>query len=1202
MVGDCGQILMKKPHRIILISVVYFATGPILADENLPSGMTLRSGTATIHEKLKGLRIVQSTPKVIANWDSFNIGNGLSVEFDQPSADATMLNRVTGQNASKIMGNVSSNGKVILINQNGVIFGANARIDVGGLVAGILNISDEDFLNERYQFYGSETGEVVNFGTLEAKDQGLIALLAPKIRNEGIIKAKLGSVVLAAGTKVTLSNIHSGVTVVIDESVVEALIENKSLVKSEDGTVFMGAGAAASLQKSLIKNSGEISASRVTQKGGRILLEAGSISNSGKIDVSSITDGGGIDVSADHIEILPGSILDASGIRQGGSIAIGGGWQGARIGTRDTATSVSVDKGATIDASARLSGDGGSIVIWSDVDNPNSITEVSGRLLATGGLLSGNGGGIETSGYKIIFNEIFVNTAAIAGNFGRWLIDPTDIEIVSGSADASPDWNASQITAATIVQALANSNVEVATSAQQNGNDTGQITVNAPITWSSNSDLTLTGHGDIVINQTIDASGGSGGLILQYGQNSDYTVAAPISLSSSGTFRTRKGTDASVSYAIINDLGLQGSQTTTDLQGIAGDLSGNYVLGSDIDASGTQAWNSNTGFSALGTQNSRFTGIFDGLGHVITNFYINRSDDYQGIFGATEGAAIQNLNLTGGTLAGGSFTGSLVGHAKSTKINNVSSTNSISAFTTGPVNGDKAFGGLVGALNNVSTLSGSSYVGTISAITGFNGFTMAGGLVGTLSNSTILSSRSDVTIDGIGYVGGAVGQAATSIITDVSSGGAISGQESVGGLVGIASGSAMTRVSSSVDVTGVSNRYVVNNNDGTASSVGGLFGRLINNSTVNDGRASGDVSAVNEVGGLAGWLNGNVTVDVAAATGAVTGVKNIGGLFGISFALAQRTISNAMASGNVYGNENVGGLVGYSSNLNLTNSYSISDIIAQDSAQNVGGLIGLTENTNSVTDSFFSGIITYDEHDINIGGLIGTTVGSTSVQDSFWDLDVSRISTSDAGVGKTHSELTTLQTFANWDISSNFNGGSAWNFVGGNTPSLSAVDPSLLIDSAYVATLLNALAVGDVTISGYSNVSIESDLVYTGSNNRSLVINVANGVNLIAGRNIGSTSSGSLALEINANGNSSLLGKIGYSANGTDYKNVSLIVSGARQCDACRASIPTAGQQQLVRVIWPSLERVSLAAAATRARLRSRVVRALSMAPPRTRS
>ncbi len=145
--------------------------------------------------------IDQSSARLAINWQSFDIGSGESVTFNQPSSQAIALNRILGQDPSTILGKLSANGQVFLLNPNGVLFGAGAQVDVGGIVASTLSLSNDDFLAGRYTFAGRRLGlrGVVNRGTIEAAQGGYVAFIAPSVANEGVIRANGGTVALGAG-------------------------------------------------------------------------------------------------------------------------------------------------------------------------------------------------------------------------------------------------------------------------------------------------------------------------------------------------------------------------------------------------------------------------------------------------------------------------------------------------------------------------------------------------------------------------------------------------------------------------------------------------------------------------------------------------------------------------------------------------------------------------------------------------------------------------------------------------------------------------------------------------------------------------------------------------------------------------------------------------------------------------------------------
>ena len=157
---------------------------------HLPIDPTVAHGTAVIHTVGDHMTVTNS-PNAILNWQDFSIGGNQEVYFQQPDASSQVLNRVVGHDPSHILGSLSSNGGVWLINPNGVLFGQNAHIDVAGLVASSLDISNIDFLAGKYNFLaGSAAGQVVNQGEVRTTFGGRVLLAGGQVRNEGTIQIR----------------------------------------------------------------------------------------------------------------------------------------------------------------------------------------------------------------------------------------------------------------------------------------------------------------------------------------------------------------------------------------------------------------------------------------------------------------------------------------------------------------------------------------------------------------------------------------------------------------------------------------------------------------------------------------------------------------------------------------------------------------------------------------------------------------------------------------------------------------------------------------------------------------------------------------------------------------------------------------------------------------------------------------------------
>lgn len=338
----------------------------------------------------------------------------------------------------------------------------------------------------------------------------------------------------------------------------------------------------------------------------------------------------------------------------------------------------------------------------------NGTVNVDGTLDASAPN-DGDGGFVETSGAHVKINDnAHITTLAIQGANGTWLIDPDGFTIAASGGD---------MTGAVLSSGLAGGNVNIV-STNGSGSD-GNNNVNDAVTWSANK-LTLTATHDINVNAvmtardtaSLDLEPGSGNVnkgLTESGFSGRVNFIQANGTPRRGTgFLTINGHD----YTDITSLGIENSTSGIDLQGINGGLGDYYALGSDIDATATQTWNNDgsgnfKGFVPIGTNSTYFTGTFDGLGHTISNLYINRTDtDYVGLFGYATGT-IRNVAITSDSvhgISGNNYVGGLVGYHSSGLIANCSVSNTI---VTGVGNN---VGGLVG--NNHTQSNVGSY-GTV---------------------------------------------------------------------------------------------------------------------------------------------------------------------------------------------------------------------------------------------------------------------------------------------------------------------------------------------------------------------------------------------------------------------------------------------------------------------------------------------------------
>ncbi|KRC11936.1 hypothetical protein ASE11_00140 [Hydrogenophaga sp. Root209] len=280
--------------------------GPQDGQVTLGSGSVAHGGGTTT--------ITQTSAQLAIDWQSFNVGAGEAVRFVQPSAQSVALNRVLGTEPSHILGRLSANGQVFLLNPNGVLFGTSARVDVGGLVASTLALPNEDFAAGRLQLRGTSTGSVSNAGQITAAEGGYVVLTAPQVHNSGSISTHLGHSVLAAGEHVTLQLQGGGLLGYrIERGALQALVEQAGHISADGGAILIEAQALDALASAVVNHSGISQAFTVQEREGRIVLlgdmAVGRTNVDGTLDASAPEGGHGgfIETSAATVKVADGA-------------------------------------------------------------------------------------------------------------------------------------------------------------------------------------------------------------------------------------------------------------------------------------------------------------------------------------------------------------------------------------------------------------------------------------------------------------------------------------------------------------------------------------------------------------------------------------------------------------------------------------------------------------------------------------------------------------------------------------------------------------------------------------------------------------------------------------------------------------------------------------------------------------------------------
>ncbi|MDB4756839.1 filamentous hemagglutinin N-terminal domain-containing protein [Mariniblastus sp.] len=320
----------RKSRRLISWAIVYLQIFLILVHDSTvladQEGGVVVAGQATISQSPKTLTVNQSSDRAIVNWNSFSIQQDEAAVFNLPHSSSAVLNRVTGGNPSAVLGQLQSNGKVFLINPNGILVGPDANINVGGMVASSLNVTNKDFMaGGPLAFQGESQGGVYNYGTIRALE-GNLYLIGAHVENHGLLEAKNGTVGLAAGQQVTLvDSAHPSLKVEPSKTVIGGTgVLNTGVVDAIQAELYANGGNVYGLA---INNEGTIRANGVENRGGRIFMVAkgGHIRSSGKLLAKVGRNGGEVDINAGGAEGTIADIsghVDVSGIETGGNVNI----------------------------------------------------------------------------------------------------------------------------------------------------------------------------------------------------------------------------------------------------------------------------------------------------------------------------------------------------------------------------------------------------------------------------------------------------------------------------------------------------------------------------------------------------------------------------------------------------------------------------------------------------------------------------------------------------------------------------------------------------------------------------------------------------------------------------------------------------------------------------------------------------------------
>ena len=453
-----GGRIVKILLTLALTLVLY--PDPVMA---LPAGGKVAAGSAGVSKPSgQTLNINQLTDKAIINWKGFSINVNELVRFIQPSSKSIVLNRVTGIDPSSILGQLVANGRVFIVNPNGILFGPKATVDVAGLLATTLNIKDSDFMAGKFNFSqgpGKSPSYVINQGQIKVSDNGFVFLVAPGVSNEGLIIANLGKVVMGSGERLTVDFMGDGlITFAIEGKVLNQVtgpdgaplgsaVANTGTIRADGGQVILSARASSEIFSSVVNNSGVIEARSLVNQGGVIRLEGsdpvpntgeiGWQANLGKVQNADgrVLNTGTLNVSAAEAGAALGEVtLSGQMVGVSGAILARGadGAQGGRVLVTSSDKTILTQE-SVIDTSGVGNSSAGNAIVWSDKD-----TVFRGTIFAKGGETGGDGGQIEVSGHENLGFTGQVNALAPNGSIGSLLLDPLNITVATGGAATLP--------------------------------------------------------------------------------------------------------------------------------------------------------------------------------------------------------------------------------------------------------------------------------------------------------------------------------------------------------------------------------------------------------------------------------------------------------------------------------------------------------------------------------------------------------------------------------------------------------------------------------------------------------------------------------------------------------------------------------------------------------------------------------------------
>jgi filamentous hemagglutinin family protein len=701
---------LLKTTAFGLGSTLVLLGSPALAN---PQSAAVTTGSASIASSSNKTTIDQKSEDVVIDWSSFNVGAGQTTQFVQPNAQAIAVNRIGGDTRSEILGTLDANGRIVLINGNGMLFGKGSTVNVGSLIATSTGGADSDVLAGKFSQAGNQNAAVVNQGRITTGQNGLVALVAPRVTNAGTINAKFGTVAVGAANRFTVDFTGDGLVSFATQGDVNGEARASNTGSLVGANVSLTAHAAEGLATGVVTMSGIVTAQTAKNVGGTILLDAGDglLTATGTLNAAGASGHGNIETSGAQVSVT-GSVTAGQGgmwKTDPNNLTIGGAAANTISNTLDAGTSVweTTTSGAASGYGTSSPGNGDIVIkapiTWDtgamlyltsyhSIYFDSTMDVVNGGCLTfninyggTGGVMSFGKNGhidIETSGTSFTLNNVgytvILDNDSVATLASDIASDPSGNFVLGQSYNASADGTYA--------------------SSPIGGTFTG----------------TFYGLGNTISHLSIDeTTGTSAGLFANIGAG---------------------GLVSGLGLTAADVIGASGADTGALAGTVTGSVYNDYSKG-HVKGTGSVG-------GLVGLLNS--TGSITDSYSSVETIGVGASDT-GGLIGSDTAAAFADYDFATGKVSGGakSDDGGLIGDASGTQPEY--------DFATGVVSGGgkSDVGGLIGLASNLM-LSQDYSTGAMSTGTGGS----LGGLIGTQVGGTDSSLYWDLTTSGVGATHG----------------------------------------------------------------------------------------------------------------------------------------------------------------------------------------------------------------------------------------------------------------------------------------------------------------------------------------------------------------------------------------------------------------------------------------------------------------